>query len=97
VFDRSAASLDNPDHVDIVIHNYRWRLGLAHGGAEYDELEKRLAEGPVITVPAITLEEPRRPFATPSSTSIPTRTRPVRYLQAVRRVVCRPVVAGRAC
>ena len=55
-FDRSAASLDNPDHVAIAIHNYRWRLGLAEGEAEYDELEKRLAEGPVITVPAITLE-----------------------------------------
>src|SRR6266581_6999123 len=54
-FDRSAASLDNPDHVAIAIHNYRWRLGLAEGEAEYDELEKRLAEGPVITVPAITL------------------------------------------
>src|SRR6202011_2041772 len=50
-FDRSAASFDNPDHVAIVIHNYRWRLGLAEGEAEYDELEKRLAEGPVITVP----------------------------------------------
>jgi pimeloyl-ACP methyl ester carboxylesterase len=55
-FDRSAASFDNPDHVAIVIHNYRWRLGLAEGEAEYDELEKRLAEGPAITVPAITLE-----------------------------------------
>ena len=55
-FDRSAASLDNPDHVDIVIHNYRWRLGLAEGEAEYDVLEKQLAEGPVITVPTITLE-----------------------------------------
>jgi pimeloyl-ACP methyl ester carboxylesterase len=55
-FDRSAASFDNPDHVDIVIHNYRWRLGLAEGEPEYDELEKRLAEGPVITVAAITLE-----------------------------------------
>jgi pimeloyl-ACP methyl ester carboxylesterase len=55
-FDRSAASFDNPDHVDIVIHNYRWRLGLAEGEAEYDELEKRLAEAPVITVPAVTLE-----------------------------------------
>jgi pimeloyl-ACP methyl ester carboxylesterase len=54
--DRSAASLDNPDHVDIVIHNYRWRLGLAEGEAEYDVLEKQLAEGPVITVPTITLE-----------------------------------------
>jgi pimeloyl-ACP methyl ester carboxylesterase len=55
-FDRSAASFDNADHVDIVIHNYRWRLSLAEGEAEYDELEKRLAEGPVITVPAVTLE-----------------------------------------
>jgi pimeloyl-ACP methyl ester carboxylesterase len=55
-FDRSAASFDNPDHVAIVIHNYRWRLGLADGETEYAELERRLAEGPVITVPAITLE-----------------------------------------
>jgi pimeloyl-ACP methyl ester carboxylesterase len=55
-FDRSAASFENPDHVDIVIHNYRWRLGLAEGEAEYAELENRLAEAPVITVPAITLE-----------------------------------------
>ena len=55
-FERSAASFENPDHVAIVIHNYRWRLGLAEGEAEYDELEKRLAEAPVITVPAITLE-----------------------------------------
>ena len=55
-FDRSAASFDNPDHVAIVIHNYRWRLGVAQGEAKYDDLEKRLAEGPVITVPTITLE-----------------------------------------
>ena len=55
-FDRSAASFENPDHVDIVIHNYRWRLGLAEGEAEYAELENRLAEAPAITVPAITLE-----------------------------------------
>jgi pimeloyl-ACP methyl ester carboxylesterase len=55
-FDRSAAAFDNPDHVAIVIHNYRWRLGLAQGEAKYDELEKRLAAGPVITVPTITLE-----------------------------------------
>lgn len=55
-FDRSAASFDNPDHVAIVIHNYRWRLGLADGEPQYDDLEKRLAEGPVITVPTITLE-----------------------------------------
>ena len=55
-FDRSAASFDNPDHVAIAIHNYRWRLSLAEGEAEYAELEKRLAEKPVITVPTITLE-----------------------------------------
>jgi len=55
-FDRSAASFDNPDHVSIVIHNYRWRLGLAEGEPKYDDLEKRLAEGPDITVPTITLE-----------------------------------------
>jgi len=55
-FDRSAASFDNPDHVAIAIHNYRWRLGLAEGEAKYEELEKRLAEGPVISVPTITME-----------------------------------------
>ena len=55
-FDRSAPSFDNPDHVEIVIHNYRWRLGLAEGEAQYRELEERLAEAPVITVPTITLE-----------------------------------------
>ena len=55
-FDRSAASFDNPDHVDIVIHNYRWRLGLAEGDPQYDDLEKRLAESPLISVPTITLQ-----------------------------------------
>jgi pimeloyl-ACP methyl ester carboxylesterase len=55
-FERSAASFDNPDHVAIVIHNYRWRLGLAEGEAKYDTLEKRLAEFPAIAVPTITLE-----------------------------------------
>jgi pimeloyl-ACP methyl ester carboxylesterase len=55
-FDRSAASFENPDHVAIVIHNYRWRLGLAEGESKYDDYEKRLATGPVITIPAITLE-----------------------------------------
>lgn len=54
--DRSAASFDNPDHVAIVIHNYRWRLGLAEGEPKYDELEKQLAAAPVISVPTITLE-----------------------------------------
>ena len=55
-FDRSAAAFDNPDHVGIVIHNYRWRLGLAEGEPKYDDLEKRLAQFPVIAVPTITLE-----------------------------------------
>ena len=55
-FERSAASFDNPDHVQIVIHNYRWRIGLAEGERKYDGLEKRLAAGPVIAVPTITLE-----------------------------------------
>jgi pimeloyl-ACP methyl ester carboxylesterase len=55
-FERSAASFDNPDHVAIAIHNYRWRLGVAEGEAEYDEVEQRLAAAPVITVPTITLE-----------------------------------------
>jgi pimeloyl-ACP methyl ester carboxylesterase len=55
-FDRTAAAFDNPDHVAIVIHNYRWRLGLAEGEPKYDDLEKRLALGPVIAVPTITLE-----------------------------------------
>jgi pimeloyl-ACP methyl ester carboxylesterase len=55
-FDRTAQSFDNPDHVDIVIHNYRWRIGLADGEPAYGDLERRLAEAPVVTVPAITLE-----------------------------------------
>jgi pimeloyl-ACP methyl ester carboxylesterase len=55
-FDRSAASFDNPDHVSIVIHNYRWRLGLAEGEPKYNDLEKRLATTPIIAVPTITLE-----------------------------------------
>lgn len=50
------ASFNNPDHVSIVIHNYRWRLGLAEGEAQYDDLEKRLAAFPAIVVPTITLE-----------------------------------------
>jgi pimeloyl-ACP methyl ester carboxylesterase len=55
-FDRSAASLENPDHVSVSIHNYRWRLGLAEGEAKYDDLERRLAAFPDIAVPTITLE-----------------------------------------
>ena len=55
-FARSAAAFQNPDHVDIVIHNYRWRIGVADGEPRFDHLEARLARGPVITVPTITLE-----------------------------------------
>jgi pimeloyl-ACP methyl ester carboxylesterase len=55
-FDRSAASFDNPDHVDVVIHNYRWRQSLADGEARCDELERRLAAGPTIAVPTIVME-----------------------------------------
>jgi pimeloyl-ACP methyl ester carboxylesterase len=68
-FARSAASLVNPDHVGIVIHNYRWRLGLAEGESKYDDLERRLATSPVITVPTITLEGDANgaPHADPSS------------------------------
>jgi len=68
-FDRSAASFDNPDHVAIVIHNYRWRLALAQGEPKYDDLETRLAQGPVIAVPTITLEGDANgaPHADPSA------------------------------
>jgi pimeloyl-ACP methyl ester carboxylesterase len=55
-FDRSAVSFDNPDHVAIAVHNYRWRLALAEGEPKYGDLDKRLAEAPNITVPTITLE-----------------------------------------
>jgi pimeloyl-ACP methyl ester carboxylesterase len=68
-FDRSATSFDNPDHVSIVIHNYRWRLGLAEGESKYDEIEKRLAAFPAIAVPTITLESDANgaPHPDPSS------------------------------
>ena len=55
-FDRSAKAFDNPDHVAIVIHNYRWRQGLADGEARYADIEAKLAQSPVITVPTITME-----------------------------------------
>ena len=68
-FDRSAASFENPDHVAIVIHNYRWRLGLAEGEPRYDDLERRLSPAPAIAVPTITLEGDTNgaPHADPSS------------------------------
>jgi pimeloyl-ACP methyl ester carboxylesterase len=55
-FDRSAVALDNPDHVAITVHNYRWRLGLANGETKYEALEAKLASFPAITVPSITME-----------------------------------------
>ncbi|MFJ2396758.1 alpha/beta fold hydrolase [Streptomyces sp. NPDC087843] len=61
-FDRTAAAFDNPDHAAIVIHNYRWRLGLADGDPRYDRIENRLAAGPVIGVPTVTLDGERDPF-----------------------------------
>ena len=82
-FARSAASLDNPDHVAIAIHNYRWRLGLADGEAEHEELE-RPRRGPVVPVPAITLEGDatvriiQRPAPTPTSSRVPYSHRPSR-------------------
>jgi pimeloyl-ACP methyl ester carboxylesterase len=68
-FERSAASFDNPDHVSIVINNYRWRLSLVEGEAQYDDLEKRLAAGPVISVPTITLEGDANGAPHPESSS----------------------------
>jgi pimeloyl-ACP methyl ester carboxylesterase len=68
-YERTAASFNNPDHVDIVIHNYRWRQDLAPGEPQYDNLEKQLATAPVITVPTITLEGDANgaPHADPST------------------------------
>jgi pimeloyl-ACP methyl ester carboxylesterase len=61
-FDRTAAAFDNPDYVAIVIGNYRWRLGLTEGDPRYGDLERRLAAGPVITVPSVTLDGELDPF-----------------------------------
>ena len=67
-YNRTAASFSNPDHIDIVMHDYRWRLGLADGERRYDELEKQLAALPVVTVPAITMEGDSNGAAHPPST-----------------------------
>jgi pimeloyl-ACP methyl ester carboxylesterase len=61
-FERTATAFKNPDYVDIVIHNYRWRLGLAAGDPRYDALEQRLSQGPVINVPTVTLDGELDPF-----------------------------------
>ncbi|MGW7545207.1 alpha/beta fold hydrolase [Streptomyces sp. NPDC054770] len=68
-FDRTAAAFDNPDYAAIVIHNYRWRLSLADGERRYDDLEKRLAARPFITVPTIALDPERDPFTAPGDGS----------------------------
>ncbi|MGC5341456.1 alpha/beta fold hydrolase [Streptomyces sp. DT171] len=68
-FERTARAFENPDHADIVIHNYRWRLGLADGERHYDHLERRLAARPVIEVPTITLDADRDPFTAPGDGS----------------------------
>jgi pimeloyl-ACP methyl ester carboxylesterase len=68
-FDRSAKAFDNPDHVSIVIHNYRWRLGVADGETKYDDLERQLEAGPVIIVPTITLEGDANGAPHPDSSS----------------------------
>jgi hypothetical protein len=68
-FERSASSFSNPDHVAIVVHNYRWRQDLADGGPQYDDLEQQLAASPTIGVPTITLEGDANgaPHAAPST------------------------------
>jgi pimeloyl-ACP methyl ester carboxylesterase len=68
-YERAAVAFQNPDYAAIVIHNYRWRLGLAKGEHRYDALEKRLAARPVITVPTITLDPERDPFTAPGDGS----------------------------
>jgi pimeloyl-ACP methyl ester carboxylesterase len=68
-FERTAAAFANPDYPAVVIHNYRWRLGLADGERRYDALERRLAARPVITVPTVTLDAERDPFTAPGDGS----------------------------
>jgi pimeloyl-ACP methyl ester carboxylesterase len=72
-YDRTASSFNNPDHVDIVMHDYRWRLGLADGERKYDDLEKRLAALPAVTVPAITMEGDSNGAAHPPESAYRTR------------------------
>jgi len=79
-FNRTAASFNNPDHVSIVIHNYRWRLSLAKGERRYDDLEQKLSHAPVITVPlsplrATSMARPRTDDRTRSNSPANTRTR----------------------
>ena len=96
-FDRSAAAFENPDHVAVAIHNYRWRLDLAQGEARYDDLEKRLAAAPVIGIPTITLEGDANgaPFLAPGRVSKQV-LRQVRAPDAHRRHRPRPAARGAA-
>ncbi|GGX66211.1 alpha/beta hydrolase [Streptomyces minutiscleroticus] len=68
-FERTAAAFENPDYAAIVIHNYRWRLGLAEGERRYDRYENELATGPVVTVPTITVDPELDPFTAPGDGS----------------------------
>jgi pimeloyl-ACP methyl ester carboxylesterase len=69
-FARTAAAFTNPDYVDVVIHNYRWRLGLADGDPRYDAIERRLAAAPAIGVPTITIDGENDPFTPPGDGSM---------------------------
>ncbi|MEV7687428.1 alpha/beta fold hydrolase [Streptomyces bungoensis] len=66
-FERTAAAFENPDYAAIVIHNYRWRLGLADGERRYDRYERLLATRPAIGVPTITIDAERDPFLAPGN------------------------------
>ena len=98
-YNRTAASFNNPDHVEIVMHDYRWLLGLADGERKYDDLEKRLAALPVITVPAITMEgdsngaihAPAQPIATSSPASMTTGSSPAASDTICLRKLPRPL------
>ncbi|MEW2160982.1 alpha/beta hydrolase [Streptomyces sp. NPDC007189] len=73
-FDRTARAFDNPDYVSIVIHNYRWRLDLAPGDPRYDGIEAKLAKGPAIAVPTITIDGASDPF-TPAGNGVAYRAK----------------------
>jgi pimeloyl-ACP methyl ester carboxylesterase len=90
-FDRSAAAFENPDHVGIAIHNYRWRLALAEGEPKYDDLESRLAAGPEIAIPTITLEGDAN--GGPHSDPLPTP----RSYRADMRIGRSPAASGTIC
>ena len=96
-FERSAAAFDNPDHVAVVIHNYRWRIGLAAGEPEFDVLEQRLAAFPAICVPTITLEGDANGAPHPDPTTYAARfTRQVRAPDTHRRHRPQPAARGTA-